>query len=219
MNYTTCKDCKSLLQITYLGQETHPGCTPTKEELLAREFVDAVQRHDEAEADRLEKLLNQPALPSLGSSAVWYAQQGWAVFPVAPNGKQPLIGKRDGGNGLHDATADVAQVRQWWMQYPEANIGLPTGHQFDVIDIDGPEGIKSLSELGDDVLPDVHGKVGTPRGFHLYVLATGDGNRAGVRAGIDYRGKGGYVLAPPSQIDLRRYAWLSQPSPEILKPG
>nr|WP_255525520.1 bifunctional DNA primase/polymerase [Mycolicibacterium sp. BK634] len=220
MTYTKCADpaCpEPLLQVTWVGQVTHPTCQQTAEELQLRAFVDAVQRGDQAEADRLEREVNNAgSIPSLGGVALWYASQGWPVFLLAPNGKQPLIAKRDGGNGLHDATTDLDQVREWWGQYPEANVGLPTGIKFDVIDIDGPDGIKSLAELGDDVLPEIHGKVSTPRGFHLYVLPTGDGNRAGVRPGIDYRGVGGYVCAPPSQIDFKRYTWVVKPSPQIL---
>lgn len=203
---------------SYSGQETHPPCESTEGEKLARQFVDAIQREDMDEADRLETLLNKPApAPVLGPPALWYAKQGWAVFLLAPNSKQPLLSKkRDGANGLHDATTDLDQVRKWWTQYPEANIGLPTGHRFDVIDIDGPTGAQSLAELKDDDLPDIHGKVTTPNGMHLYVQDTGDGNRAGVRPGIDYRGVGGYVVAPPSQVDFKRYTWATKPSPVIL---
>lgn len=203
------------MDVIFVGQETHPLCESTPTEKNAQAFVEAIQRGDEPEIIRLEKILAQPTLPRLGPSALWYAKQGWAVFPLAPNGKQPLLSKRDGGNGLHDATTDLDQIRAWWQRYPEANIGLPTGHLFDVIDIDGPTGIESMHALEPGALPDIHGKVGTPRGFHLYVKNTGDGNRAGVRPGIDYRGQGGYVVGPPSQIDLRRYAWLIKPSPEI----
>lgn len=218
LTYSTCSSCQGPLIVTYVGQESHPSCPQTEAERLTRQFVDAIQRDDIAEASRLEKLINQPPVPELGPSAVWYAEQGWKVFPLAPNSKQPLIAKRDGGNGLYDATADLTQVRQWWKQYPSANIGLPTGEKFDVIDIDGPEGIKSLSELGEDAIPDVHGKVGTPRGFHLYVEPTSDGNRAGVRPGIDYRSIGGYVVGPPSQLDFKRWVWLTKPSSVILRP-
>jgi hypothetical protein len=60
------------------------------------------------------------------------------------------------------------------------------------------------------------GTVSTPRpgGLHVYVRASGHGNRAGMLPGVDYRGLGGYVLAPPSQLDDRddqhpgTYAWL-----------
>lgn len=210
--YTTCADCLQPLSVTFTGQETHPGCQPTQTEQLARQFVDAVQRDDEPEMNRLEKLLNQPVLPQLGSSALWYAQQGWPVFPLAVNSKVPAI-----KNGFTKATTDLALIKDWWNKHPGHNIGLPTGIKFDVIDIDGPDGIRSLHDLGDSALPDIHGKVASPRGFHLFVLPTGDGNRAGVRPGIDYRGAGGYVCAPPSQLDLKRWAWIVKPSPEILK--
>jgi hypothetical protein len=213
--YSTCADpaCKGVMMVTYVGQETHPGCRPTKAEQVARKFIDAIQAGNDGEADRLEKELNRAAaLPSLGASALWYAQQGWPVFPLLPGTKQPAT-----RHGFKDATTDLDRIKDWWAKHPEANIGLPTGVMFDVIDIDGPEGVKSLAELGDDVLPDIHGKVGSPRGFHFYVKPSGDGNRAGVRPGIDYRGQGGYVVAPPSRLDFKKWQWLVKPSPEIRK--
>lgn len=233
MFFTTCLACGNILHATFQGQETHPTCEPTEAEKLARQFVDAVQRHDAAEADRLEKLVNKAdEPPALGSAALYYASIGWPVLPLKPDGKlpalpsahpdgDPLRGKCKGecgrlGHGLHDASTDADQIQQWWTRNPQFNIGLRTGIAFDVIDIDGPDGIRSLAELGDDVLPDIHGKVSTPRGLHYFVAPTGDGNRAGVRKGIDYRGQGGFVVASPSIVDGKRYSWLMRPSPEIL---
>lgn len=208
MIYTSCMDCKGLLMTTFLGQETHPGCTPSKGEQMAREFIDAIQRGDEGAADGLQKLLDQPPLPKLGASALWYAKQGWPVFPLQANSKVPAI-----KNGFYQATTDLQRIKDWWDRHPDCNIGLPTGTKFDVIDVDGPDGISSLHDLK---LPDVHGKVSTPRGLHFYILPTGSGNRAGIKPGIDYRGEGGYVLAPPSQLDFKRWVWQVQPSPQIL---
>lgn len=195
--------------MTFVGQETHPTCESSPTEKQAREFVEAVQREDEAEIKRLEKLLNQPALPRLGAAALWYAKRGWPVFPCLPNGKQPHI-----KNGFYQATTDLQRIKDWWDKHPDSNIGLPTGHHFDVIDLDGPEGLQSIQGMN---LPEIHGKVSTPRGFHLYILPTGKGNRAGIKPGVDYRGEGGYVMAPPSQLDLKRWSWVIQPSPAILK--
>ncbi|MBO0676882.1 bifunctional DNA primase/polymerase [Mycolicibacterium sp. S2-37] len=171
-------------------------------------------RHDEPEAARLEKLVNQADAPKpLGGVALWYVKQGWPVFPLLPNQKVPAT-----RNGFKDATIDEDRIRAWWTRHPDSNIGLQTGVKFDVIDIDGPEGIKSLSELSEDKIPPVHGKVGTPRGFHLYVqVDENSGNKAGIFPGIDYRGKGGYVVAPPSQIDFKHYKWIMQPSPHLRK--
>ncbi|ASZ74210.1 DNA primase/polymerase [Mycobacterium phage Squint] len=233
--FSRCADCGTGMRVLYVGQETHPGCKKTEEEVKLQEFVDAVQRGDEAAADKLEATINKPKPAKLGPSALWYASQGWPVFPLAVGDKLPAIptahpkgdplrGVCKGecgkfGHGLYDATTDPAQIRKWWGE-AEYNIGIPTGHAFDVIDIDGAKGYQSLLELGDDVFPPIHGKVSTVRedsGEHWYVLPTGDGNRAGVRPGIDYRGAGGYVCVPPSRVGDKQYAWIIKPSPEILR--
>lgn len=239
LTYSQCADPKCaepLMAVTWVGQQTHPNCEQTAEETKLREFVDAAQRGDEKAANALEAELSKPKpVAKLGSVALWYAKRGWPVFPLAPGSKLPGLpsahpkgdperGKCKGecgklGHGLHDATTDEAQIRAWWKAVPTYGIGLATGHAFDVIDVDGPQGYQSLRELGDDILPAIHGKVSTVReggGEHLYILATGDGNRAGFKPGLDYRGVGGYVCAPPTEVDGRRYSWIVQPSPEIL---
>ena len=214
--FTTCQRCGDTLSPTFTGQETHPGCEPTEMEKLCREFVDAIQRGDEGEAKRLEKLVNAPPkIPSLGSAALWYAKKaGWPVFPLRPGEKVPAV-----SGGFKSATRDEQRIREWWGSNPNYNIGIPTGPTsgFDVIDIDGEIGFRSLAELGEDKLPPVHGKVATPRGLHLLTLATEDGNRAGILPGIDYRSIGGFVVGVPSVVDGRRYTWLMPPSPAILK--
>lgn len=53
------------------------------------------------------------------------------------------------------------------------------------------------------------GSVSTPRegGTHFYVAASGIGNGAALATGVDYRGRGGYVLAPPSRTAQGLYVW------------
>lgn len=209
--YTSCASCGDTLNAVFVGQETHPGCESTAAELAARQFVEAIQRGDEDEARRLEGVVNQAdEPPSLGAAALWYASIGWPVLPLAVNAKAPAT-----RHGLNDATTDAAEIAAWWEKHPDSNIGIRTGVMFDVIDIDGPEGIQSVKDLA-HVLPEIHGRVGTPRGFHYLVAPTGDGNRAGVRPGIDYRGQGGFCVAPPSVVGGKRYLWLMRPSPQIV---
>jgi hypothetical protein len=145
---------------------------------------------------------------ALSSAALWYAEQGIAVFPLKPGLKVPATAR-----GFKDASTDPEQIRAWWTVTPGANIGLPTGIRFDVIDIDGPPGYLSLDGLRQkDALPPLLGKAYTASGGrHLYVQPkSGRGNTARMFPGIDYRGLGGYVVAAPSisAETGRRWAWI-----------
>jgi hypothetical protein len=50
-------------------------------------------------------------------------------------------------HGVNDATCNRARVLAWWARHPHANIGLTTGHTFDVLDVDGPAGAYAILEL------------------------------------------------------------------------
>lgn len=155
-----------------------------------------------------------PAEPpeSLAEAAVAYARAGWLVLPLRPGAKTPLT-KR----GVHEATCDVDRVRDWWRRWPRANIGVATGHVFDVLDVDAPEGFDSLAELRDGIELQLWPEaVETPSGgMHLWTCPTRRGNTAGHRPGLDWRGRGGYVVVPPSRVEGRPYRWLAWP-PAIL---
>ena len=217
--FTTCRDCRGQMQvIDRWAPPVHPTCdqTPTFIEATLGRFLAAAQAGDEAEADRLEQLVAD-ATPraDLGAAALRYAVEfGWPVFPLVPGGKRPAT-----MHGFKDATCDPDRVRRWWRDTPEANIGLPTGGAFDVIDVDVPAGTMSWLELEQSpALPDVHGWVTTASGgTHAYIEPTGGGNLAGsIASGIDYRGRGGFVVAPPSRRpDGRVWSWLTVPSPAI----
>jgi len=80
---------------------------------------------------------------------------------------------------------------------------------FDVIDIDSEEGAAALSaaQVGEWIFGP---KVTTGKGHHLYVAVSGEGNRTGLVTGVDYRGRNGYVVAPPSSHPSgREYRWLA----------
>jgi Bifunctional DNA primase/polymerase, N-terminal len=50
-------------------------------------------------------------------------------------------------HGVKDATTNRARVLAWWASHPLANIGLATGHTFDVLDVDGPAGAQAIRAL------------------------------------------------------------------------
>jgi hypothetical protein len=179
--------------------------------------LDAALKADDAQAiarigrelDQLEaETKRRQTSPSCLAAALWYAEQGLAVFALAPGSKIP----RKGSAGCKDATSDPATIRKWWANDPEANVAIATGHLVDVIDIDGLPGQISIAddpEVLDGLV--VIGSVSTPRpgGLHYYIAATGSGNRAGILPSVDHRGRGGYVVAPPSvNADGERYVWL-----------
>lgn len=145
--------------------------------------------------------------PDLLSAALSYAKRGWPVFPLWPGNKTPLT-----KDGFKSASTDHDIVLAWWHQWPDANIGIATGVGFDVLDIDGPVGKASLHAFlrEHDASFYLHrGPVSrTGKGLHLLFLPTGSGNAAGLVPNVDFRGTGGYIVAPPSLHPLgHHYAW------------
>lgn len=90
----------------------------------------------------------------LGSIALLWVKAGFAVFPLAPGNKLPLLSKRQGGRGVHDATRDPEQVRAWWTAHPTANIGVSLVGWI-VIDIDWRNG----AQQGLAALEAAHGPI------------------------------------------------------------
>lgn len=142
------------------------------------------------------------------SAALAYADRGWPVFPLKPQDKTPIT-----KNGVKDATTIRSRVLLWWQSVPDANIGLACGTVFDVLDVDGSEAVPTVQDLlGATYTHDgpvaITGREST--GLHLYFQSVpGSGNRAGMLGSkIDYRGSGGYVVAPPSiHPSGRAYRW------------
>ena len=229
--WSTCNDCgESMLVYEQFPefQNRHPLCKdkPDRLQLLDREMQQAIRDED---WDRLE-LLGRRANDHMNrhiehvETALLYASWGWPVFPLRPGAKTPIT-----RHGFKEAVTDPVQIRKWWAATPTANVGVATGHAFDVIDVDVPDGIAywlHLQERTDPIL-EVHGWVHTPSGgFHVLIEPTGDGNTTAAAPGVDYRGLGGYVVAPPSFLHLAengekgqgRYRWSMKPSP-VIKPG
>jgi hypothetical protein len=132
-------------------------------------------------------------------AALELAELGNAVFPLLPCGKTPLT-----KHGFKDATTDPNIITKWWTQWPDANIGLATGHASGciVLDIDGADGNSSLEALKRELGPlPATCMARTGKGRHLYFCYP-DGKeircRTNLAPAIDVRADGGYVVAPPS---------------------
>ncbi|HEY9249374.1 MAG TPA: bifunctional DNA primase/polymerase [Rariglobus sp.] len=191
--------------------------------LTEHAYLAAATRDDQAEVARLGALIDAEQATAkerlygpgaLLNAALWYATTlGLPVFPCTPGEKRPAV-----AHGFKDATTDVEQIRKWWKVCPDYNIGTPTGVLFDVFDADGPEGVIAIGEYMDTGgFPDVLAKALTPRGRHYYVPVTGEGNKAGLLPKVDYRGAGGYVIAPPSITPTGKYWWATPLTPDMTR--
>lgn len=86
------------------------------------------------------------------TAALGYAAKGLPVFPVNPRTKKPYLQTPKGSKGgFHQATTDTKQIEDWWRQYPDAMIGVPTGERsgfwISDEDIDQKKGIDGCAEL------------------------------------------------------------------------
>jgi hypothetical protein len=116
-------------------------------------------------------------------------------------------------HGVKEATINRARVLAWWTQQPQANIGLACGHLFDVLDVDGPTGAQAIRAFaGQHHLESSGPLVRTGGGgWHFYLVPTGLGNVAPRDLErVDWRGRGGYVVAPPSRHHSgHSYTWVA----------
>lgn len=147
--------------------------------------------------------------------ALAYSRKGWQSFPCQPRDKKPLIKWAD------FATTEENMLTGWWENYPTANIGIACGKRSGivVVDIDADhDGYESLALLVAEYgkLPDTPVSRTGSGGEHIFFKHPGIEihNSAGkLGKGIDIRGDGGYVVAPPSiHPNGKRYEWVVLPS-------
>jgi Bifunctional DNA primase/polymerase, N-terminal len=166
-----------------------------------------------------------------GRAGEAYAALGYRVVPMhasRPDGgctcqqgtRCPDPGKHPCLAGWPSAASTTpAEVRRWWWRWPQANVGLLCGARFDVCDLDGPAGVEALRAVLGQRHPAEHPGPVTRSGgggWHLLFAPTGLGNRVGVLPGVDWRGRGGLMVAPPSRhASGRRYAWVRPLAAEL----
>ena len=150
-----------------------------------------------------------------------WAEAGYYVFPVIPNGKIPLI--RDGFKGASNKPEDVAD---WITAFPEANYGIACGASgLVVLDFDkkngGLESVTKVEEVQGGQALHTYGVATPGGGYHFYYVGVSP-SRAGILPGFDIRGDGGYVVGPGSAIDGNTYEPLHpdcpvEKLPEVLQ--
>jgi hypothetical protein len=154
-------------------------------------------------------------MTSILTAALEYAAKGLPVFPCKRTDKRPLT-----KNGFKDATTDPDQIRAWWKQWPDAMIGMPTGKVsgIDVADLDVKKGKNGFAAIPDwkdrspiivrtPTDPKLHTDGAPDEGGHLWFKSNGaiKGTTDTIAVGVDTRGAGGYVIAPPSMNGFGAY--------------
>ena len=179
-----------------------------------------------------------PEFVALTDRALEVAQLGLPVFPLwwpRNGGCSCRAGLECRQPGKHprilgwqtEATTDEAKIRQWWLKWPMANIGIATGRHPDlavpgilVLDVDaaagGLESLAALEAAHGRLLETVQVLTGKSdldgrRGLHFYFKHPGIPIGNSVKKlgpGLDIRGDGGLVVGPGSTHSSgRQYEW------------
>lgn len=145
--------------------------------------------------------------PSLTAAdhAALYSAHGWQPLAIRPNDKRPLLTGWQTANLEHTLQAIEAN--------PDANVGIAVPRGYVVLDVDtkgnGPATVANLEHLHGR-LPDTLAASTPTGGHHLWFTLPpggGVGNRVAVAPGLDVRAAGGFVVAAPSVINGKPYAW------------
>lgn len=152
------------------------------------------------------------------AAALDYARRGWRILPLHAPDERGACSCRKGAActspgkhphtraGVHDATTDELQIKNWWTQWSGANVGVSTGVKSGIVclDIDprnnGNETLqKLLDEFGELPLTFTVATGGGGRHFYFQFPVGATEKLAGkLGDGIDIKTEGGYVVAPPS---------------------
>ena len=155
------------------------------------------------------------------AAALSYLARGWSVLPLRPRDKRPIRSWQE----WQHARPSEPEVRAWFTAWPDANLGIVTGaiSGLLVLDVDakgGGEAALAGEEARSGPTPPAPEVLTGGGGRHLYLRHPDFEvpNRVGIRPGLDLRGDGGYVVAPPSiHPSGQPYRWRDGRSPEDLR--
>ena len=137
--------------------------------------------------------------PTPLDAALTYAARGWRVVPIAPGTKYPKLPAWQDA-----ATTDPAMIREWFGGlYRGHGVGIATGRRSGIWVLDADD-LDALHELqhAHGALPDTLTSLTGSGGQHLVFAYPTDGRRITnhnrLPAGLDVRGTGGQIVAPPT---------------------
>ena len=165
-----------------------------------------------------DKNTHSSSLNRFCQAALNYSEKfGFSVIPIKPN-KKPYIKWEP----FQKKRAVREEIFGWWNRWPNAMVGIITGSisSIVVIDVDTEEGQEAISEYIPETL--LMPTCKTPRGGkHLYFKAPEKPlcNNVRIISGCDFRGEGGYVIAPPSVNETgEAYVWVEALSIDEVEP-
>lgn len=143
-------------------------------------------------------------------AALHYAERGFKVLPVRRENKHPYTSR-----GVHDATTNMATIRSWWRQWPDANVAIALAGLV-VADFDPRHGgdLDTLLAFPGE-WPSGAARARTGGGGWHYIFRAREGATypGKLGAGVDLkRGEGAYIIVAPSvHANGVRYAWRRAP--------
>jgi len=150
---------------------------------------------------------NAPSLSAPAKEwALYYLRRGWSVVPVRRGEKIPAVPWHQ----FQHRRATIGEIEDWFAD-PTMGVGIVTGPISNLIvaDFDGALGAETEAQI----LPRIGvGPVALTGGGGTHRLMAHPGRkvptRTGVLPGMDIRGDGGFIVAPPSiHASGRQYSW------------
>ena len=159
--------------------------------------------------------------PATEQAALDYLGRGWSVIPIRERAKRPAVAWK----AYQSKYVSEETLHEWFQRSPNYNVAIVTGalSKLVVLDVDPRHGGKeSLRELEREhgPLPKTMESITGGGGRHVYFSHPGGvvHNRANIQPGIDLRGDGGCIVAPPSvHPSGKPYRWKKGHAPGDVK--
>ncbi|OSI79306.1 hypothetical protein BSZ21_01510 [Bradyrhizobium canariense] len=168
-------------------------------------------------------VLRARPLSTRGAAALQYAAMGLEVFP-APAGQKKSHKSEKHSGAKWGKTTDPDEIRSDFRKWPDANVAIVTGEtsgifvvEADTAEGHGVDGLASIRELEIEhgPFPETRIAVSPSGSVHRYYRHPGAGvyiknSTSELAPGVDVRGDGGMVIAPPSiKPGVGEYRWLN----------